>query len=71
MSERMPGRMPDRMPEYMPDPMPEYFRQNAVVGITRSKVITFMTIRRTSFERTSAQFVCSIFLFVAEIIMVG
>ena len=36
MPDRMPERMLDRMPENILDRMPEY---NAMVGITRSKVI--------------------------------
>ena len=43
MPEDMPDRMPDRMPEDMSDRMPEDLPVrksiNAMVGITRSKVI--------------------------------
>ena len=51
MPDRMPDRMPedmsDRMPEDMPDRMPEDLPVrkciNVMVGITRSKVIFFLT----------------------------
>jgi hypothetical protein len=45
MPGRMPEDMPDRMPENMSDRMPEDLPVtkciNAMVGITRSKVILF------------------------------
>ena len=48
MPEDMPDRMPDRMPKDMSDRMPEDLpvtkRVNAMVGITRSKVIVFFTL---------------------------
>jgi hypothetical protein len=45
MSDGMPEDLPDRMPEDMSDRMPEDLpilkRINVMVGITRSKVISF------------------------------
>ena len=54
MPDRMPENMPDRIPEDMPDGMPEGLPEtkciNAMVGITRSKVIRivffFPTVNR-------------------------
>ena len=47
MPGRMPEDMPDRMPENMPDRMPEDLPVtkciNVMVGITRSKVILFIS----------------------------
>ena len=47
MPDRMPEGMPDRMPEDMSDRMPEDLpvtkRINVMVGITRSKVIWFLS----------------------------
>ena len=48
MPEDMPDRMPDRMPEDMSDRMPEDLSVrkciNVMVGITRSKVVYYISI---------------------------
>jgi hypothetical protein len=54
----MPDRMPDRMPENMSDRMPEDLPVtkciNVMVGITRSKVISFLTnVKRNMGEITA------------------
>ena len=52
MPEDMPDRMPDRMPEDMSDRMPEDLPVrkciNVMVGITRSKVIFLLHLKRRS-----------------------
>ena len=52
MPDTMPEDMPDRMPEDMSDRMPKDLPAtkclNVMVGITRSKVISFFTCKRAS-----------------------
>ena len=42
MPEGMPNRMPDKMPDRMPEDLPVRKCINVMVGITRSKVISFV-----------------------------
>ena len=44
--EDMPGRMPEDMPDRMPEDLPVTRCINVMVGITRSKVISFFFANR-------------------------
>ena len=61
MPEDMPNRMPDRMPKRMPEDLPDRMSDgmNAMVGITRSKVIVFFPFFWSMLQLGYAQFISS------------